>query len=291
MPKNNLDSTNDKQSFIDLHLHTTASDGTFSPNQVVRVALELKLKAIAITDHDTVGGIKGALEEAENEPIEVIPGIEFSTEINSSSIHVVGLYLDFQNKELLELTHEIQNAREIRAKKIIEKVNSLKAGPEITFQEVLELSDGLIGRPHIGEIMLRNGYAKTMNEVFEKFLKRGGPCYVPRFKLTPKEAITFLKKIGAIPIIAHPGYISDEIDLDSFIAEQKLHGLMGLEVYYPSHTKKQVKLYKELAKKHDLLESGGSDCHGKLNEGPFIGKLNIPYSLLKKIKERLNKKN
>lgn len=289
MQKSKSDSSNDKQSFIDLHLHTTASDGTFSPNQVVKVALELKLKAIAITDHDTVGGIKEALEVAENEPIEVIPGIEFSTEINSVSIHVLGLYLDFQNKELLELTHEIQNAREIRAKKIIKKVNSLKAGPEITFQEVLELSDGLIGRPHIGEVMIRKGYAKTMNEVFEKYLKRGGPCYVQRFKLSPKEAIEFLKKIGAIPIIAHPGHISSKIDLDSFIAEQKQHGLMGLEVYYPSHTKEQVKLYRDLAKKHDLLESGGTDCHGKLNEGPFIGRLNIPYSLLAKIKERRKK--
>ncbi|TET28686.1 MAG: phosphatase, partial [Candidatus Heimdallarchaeota archaeon] len=277
------------QSFIDLHLHTTASDGTFSPTQLVKVALELKLKAIAITDHDTVGGIIEALEAAENESIEVIPGIEFSTEINSVSIHVVGLYLDFQNKELLDLTLEIQNAREIRAKKIIEKVNSLKAGPEITFYEVLELSDGLIGRPHIGEVMIRNGYANTMNEVFEKFLKRGGSCYVPRFKLSPKEAIEFLKKIGAIPILAHPGYILNEFDLDSFIAEQKESGLMGLEIYYPSHTKKQIKLFRELAKKHDLLESGGTDCHGKLNEGPFIGSLNIPYSLLEKIKERIKK--
>ena len=151
------------------------------------------------------------------------------------------------------------------------------------------MSDGLIGRPHIGEVMIRNGYAKTMSGVFEKFLKRGGPCYVPRFKLSPKEAVEFLKKIGAIPILAHPGYISSKIDLDSFIAEQKQHGLMGLEVYYPSHTKEQIKLYKELAKKHDLLESGGSDCHGKLNDGPFIGSLNIPYSLLTKIKERLKK--
>lgn len=289
MPKSNSDSSNDCQSFIDLHLHTSASDGTFSPTQLVKVALELKLKAIAITDHDTVGGIIEALEAAENESIEVIPGIEFSTEINSVSIHVVGLYLDFQNKELLDLTLEIQNAREIRAKKIIEKVNSLKAGPEITFYEVLELSDGLIGRPHIGEVMIRNGYANTMNEVFEKFLKRGGSCYVPRFKLSPKEAIEFLKKIGAIPVLAHPGYILNEIDLDSFIAEQKESGLMGLEIYYPSHTKKQIKLFRELAKKHDLLESGGTDCHGKLNEGPFIGSLNIPYSLLEKIKERIKK--
>ncbi|MBY8995906.1 MAG: PHP domain-containing protein [Candidatus Heimdallarchaeota archaeon] len=286
MPTNNSDSSVEKHSFIDLHLHTTASDGTFSPTQVVKVAIELKLKAIAITDHDTVGGIIEAREAAENEPIDVIPGIEFSTEIHSESFHIVGLFVDYQNKDLLKLTHEIQNAREIRAKKIIEKVNSLNAGPKITFQEVLELSEGLIGRPHIGEVMIRNGYAKTMTEVFENFLKRGGPCYVPRFKLSPKEAIEFLLGINAIPILAHPGYVSSEIDLDSFLGELKQYGLMGLEVYYPSHSEEQIKHFRELAKKYDLLESGGTDCHGKLNEGPFIGSLNIPYTILEKIKER-----
>jgi len=273
--------------FIDLHLHTTASDGTFSPTQVVKIALELKLKAIAITDHDTVGGIQEALKAAENEPIEIIPGIEFSTEFNSESFHIVGLFIDYQNKDLLKLTYKIKNAREIRAKRIIEKVNVLKAGPEITFDEVLAISEGLIGRPHVGEIMLRKGYAKTMNEVFEKYLRRGGPCYVPRFKLSPKEAIEFLLKIKAIPILAHPGYISKEINLDAFLKELKQTGLMGIEVYYPSHTDEQIEYFKKLAKKYGLLISGGTDCHGKLNEGPFIGSLNIPYKFLEEIKKHI----
>ncbi len=289
MPSRNTNSLVENKSYIDLHLHTTASDGTFSPTQVVKIALELKLKAIAITDHDTVSDIEEAIKAAKNEPIEIIPGIEFSTEINSESFHIVGLFVDYKDKDLLKLTHQIRNAREIRAKKIIEKVNALEKGPKITFKEIQEISDGLIGRPHIGEIMIRKGYAETLTEVFENYLRRGGSCYVPRFKLTPKEAIKFLKKIKSIPILAHPGYISEEINLEAFIHELKETGLMGLEVYYPSHTKGQIEDFKELAKKFDLLVSGGTDCHGKLNEGPFIGSLNIPYYLLEEIKKHVSK--
>ncbi|MBN1329711.1 MAG: PHP domain-containing protein [Candidatus Heimdallarchaeota archaeon] len=271
---------------IDLHIHTTASDGTFSPNQVVKIASQLKLKAIAITDHDTVKGIEEALEAAKSEDIEIISGIEFSTEINNESIHIVGLFVDHKNLELKKLTYEILNAREIRAQKIIEKVNELNIGPKITLEEVKEISNGVIGRPHIGEIMVKKGYAKSQNQVFTNFLRRNGPAYVPRFKLSPKEAIQFLCKIKAIPILAHPGYISPEIQIDEFIKDLATDGLAGIEVYYPTHTKENVKLFKELAKKYHLLESGGSDCHGLLNDGPFIGSLKIPYSILAKMKEK-----
>ena len=171
----------------------------------------------------------------------------------------------------------------------IEKVNSLEIGPEISLEEVKEISDGLIGRPHIGEIMIQKGYAESMNEIFEKFIKRGALCYVPRFKLTPFEAIKFLKRIKAIPILAHPGYVSDTIDLNNFIKKLKKVGLAGIEIYYPSHTNEQINKFKELAKKYKLLESGGSDCHGKLNEGPFIGSLKIPYSVLQKMKKKYKK--
>ncbi|MHA1212888.1 MAG: PHP domain-containing protein [Candidatus Heimdallarchaeota archaeon] len=282
--------TNDSSNkgFVDLHLHTNASDGTFTPNQVVKIASELKLKAIAITDHDTVSGISEALEAASSETIEVIPGIEFSTEINDESIHIVGLYIDHTNPELLKKTFEIENSRELRAQKIIEKINALDIGPEITLEEVKSISNGLIGRPHIGEILIKKGYAKSMNEVFTLLLRRGKPAYVPRFKLTPKEAIEFLKKIGAIPILAHPGFISDSIDLDKFVQDLIKAGLAGIEVYYPSHNEDDVRRFKELVKKNNLLESGGSDCHGMLNDGPFIGSVKIPYQVLVKIKEKYN---
>ncbi|HUT82809.1 MAG TPA: PHP domain-containing protein [Candidatus Bathyarchaeia archaeon] len=285
-PSTTTESIDTTKATIDLHIHTTASDGTFSPNQVVKIASQLKLRAIAITDHDTVDGIEEAIEAAKSENIEIIPGIEFSTEIYDESIHIVGLFVDHTNSELKKLTYEILNAREIRAKKIIEKVNELNIGPKITIEEIKEISNGVIGRPHIGEIMVKKGYAKSLNLVFTNFLRRNGPAYVPRFKLTPKEAIKFLCKIKAIPILAHPGHISSEILLDEFIGDLASEGLAGIEVYYPSHTEENIKLFKELAKKYNLLESGGSDCHGSLNEGPFIGSMKIPYSILAHMKEK-----
>jgi predicted metal-dependent phosphoesterase TrpH len=286
MPTSISDSSVENQSFIDLHLHTTASDGTFSPTQIVKVALELKLKAIAITDHDTIDGIVEAFEAAENEPIEVIPGIEFSTEIDDVSIHIVGLNVDFHNTNLLKLTHEIQNAREIRAKKIIEKLNSLDIGPKITFADVKNVAIGFIGRPHIAEVMIEKGIVQNLEEAFVKYLNRGEPAYIPRYKLTPVDAVSFLNKIGAIPILAHPLHISEKIELEGLIQELKKAGLVGLEIYYPAHSQEDIEKLQVLAKKYDLVESGGSDCHGKLNEGPTIGSLNIPYSILEKIKER-----
>ena len=225
MPKNNLDSTNDNQSFIDLHLHTTASDGTFSPNQVVKIALELKLKAIAITDHDTVGGIKEALEV-----------------------------------------------------------------PKIDFNDVKNIASGFIGRPHIAEVMIAKGIILTIDEAFEKYLNRGKPAYIPRYKLTPIEAVSFLNNIGAIPILAHPCHISEKIELERLIQELKEAGLVGLEIYYPAHSHEDIDKLQALAKKYDLLESGGSDCHGEINNGTMIGCVAIPYSVLTNIKKRLKQK-
>ncbi len=273
---------------IDLHIHTTASDGTFTPTEVVNYALKKKLKAIAITDHDSVNGIGEALIAAQKTKLEVIPGIEFSTELNEESIHVLGLFINYKNKELLSLSNEITNAREIRAGKMIEKINALNKGPELTLEEVKNAAKGLIGRPHIAEVMIKKGYGTEINEIFDKFISRGAPCYVPRFKLTPQEAIEYLIKFNAIPIIAHPGYITAKFDLEIFFSELKEVGLGGIEVYYPSHSKKQIKYFKHLAKKLDLLISGGSDCHGKLNSGPFIGTLDIHYDVLQKMKNRYN---
>jgi hypothetical protein len=285
--QNEQPSSNRKQRLIDLHLHTTASDGTFSPTKMVQLAKEVGLSAIAITDHDTVAGIPEALAAGEKMDIEVIPGIELSTETQAESVHVVGLFVDYTNKELLKLTAEICDARENRAKKIIEKVNQLEGFPKITFAEVERKAHGLIGKPHIAEIMLEKGYGETIDEIFQNYLRRGGPCYVQRFKLTPSEGIKLLRKIGAIPILAHPGIISGKLDIERFIQKNKRHGLMGLEVQYPAHSDEQKLYFRELINKYDLLESGGSDCHGLLNDGPFIGSVKVPYELLQKMKNRL----
>ncbi len=272
--------------FIDLHVHTTASDGTYTPSEVIQIAFEMGLKAIAITDHDTVSGVANALDAAKNLDIEVIPGIEFSTEINNTSIHILGLYVDYRNKELIELSSKIINSREIRAKKIVQKLNELLESPKINFNDVKIKANNLIGRPHIAEVLVEKGVVHTINEAFEKFLKRGAPAYIPRFKLTPIEAVSFLKNIGAIPILAHPCHISKEINLEELINDLIEVGLAGLEIYYPDHSNEDITKLLELTEKYDLVVSGGSDSHGELTKETPIGCLEIPYSILENIKKR-----
>ncbi|MHA1125829.1 MAG: PHP domain-containing protein [Candidatus Heimdallarchaeota archaeon] len=277
--------TDKQNTYVDLHVHSTASDGTYTPKQIVKYAAKKGLTAVALTDHDTIDGIKEGLRAARIAGIELVPGIEFSTEIGSESFHIVGLYINHRKKDFVKLTKEIGNSRELRSKKIIAKINDKNAGPEITFEEVNALANGVIGRPHIASILIKKGYANSIEEVFNKYLNRGTPGYVPRFKLTPKEATRILKKNGATPILAHPCYITNKFDLKEFLIEHQKEGLEGIEVYYPSHSSKQIKLYKKLAEELGLLMSGGSDCHGELNGGPYIGNIKVRYELLQKIKD------
>ena len=288
--KQAISNNNKMNSFIDLHLHTNASDGTFTPTELVEHAKAKDIVAIAITDHDTVAGIDEAIEAGKRLNIEVIPGIEFSTEIDHISFHIVGLFVDHHNEKLLQLTSEIRNARANRAKKIIEKVNTLNLGPTITYEEVEAKAHGLIGRPHIATIMIEKGYAKSIDEVFDKFLERGAPCYVSRFKFTPQKAVQFLFEMKAIPILAHPGLSPRDFNFEEFIEELKKFGLAGLEVLYPTHTPEQRRYFRELVIKNDLLQSGGSDCHGYLNGGPYIGKTKLPYRFLQRMKDKFGKK-
>ncbi|MHA1739909.1 MAG: PHP domain-containing protein [Candidatus Heimdallarchaeota archaeon] len=277
--------TDKLNTYVDLHVHSNASDGTYTPKQIVKYAAKKGLTAVALTDHDTISGIKEGLRAARRAGIELIPGVEFSTEIGSESFHIVGLYIDHKKKALIDLTKEIGNSRELRSKKIIAKINDMNAGPKIVFEEVNALADGVIGRPHIASILIEKGYAKSIEEVFAKYLNRGAPGYVPRFKLTPKEAVHILKKNGATPILAHPCYVSDKFDLKEFLIEHQKEGLEGIEVYYPSHSPRQTKFFRNLAEELGLLMSGGSDCHGELNGGPYIGNIRVRYELLQKIKE------
>ncbi|MEA2071234.1 MAG: PHP domain-containing protein, partial [Asgard group archaeon] len=268
--------TKNSKKEIDLHLHTTASDGTFTPSEMVKFAKVKGLSAIAITDHDTVNGVPEAIYAGKKEKLEVISGIEFSTEYHNQSIHIVGLFVDYLDKELLKLTKEIVQSRKTRAIKMIEKINALDEGNPLTIQEIEKKADGLIGKLHIANTMVEKGYADTIDEIFEKYLKRDAKCYVPRFKLSPKQAIEFLNKKKAIPILAHPG-LYDFLDLKQFLIKHKSHGLKGIEVYYPSHSPKYQQKLKELAKELNLCVSGGSDCHGEVNNDPLCGSLHIPY--------------
>jgi predicted metal-dependent phosphoesterase TrpH len=244
---------------IDLHIHTTASDGKFSPQEIVEKAARLGLTTIAITDHDTVDGIVPALEAARVFPqLEVIPGIEISTFAPGNEVHVLGYFIDFNDPKLKTTLADSRNSRQERAKAIIAKLNNLNVN--INWQQVQKIAgSGTVGRPHIAQAMLNKGYIKTFKEAFTKYIGLGGPAYVERHKIIPAEAVTIIKEADGLPVLAHPFTIKEP---EGMIAELKSAGLVGIEVYYNDYNEEERNILAKLASKYNLIATGGSDYHG-----------------------------
>ena len=264
--------------YADLHLHTTASDGKNTPAEVVALAQQKGFSAIAITDHDATSGLEGALKAGEAYGIEVIPGIELSTLEGEREIHILGYYPDPNCRALQDMLAQMIEARSTRATKMVVKLQD--TGVDIDLERVKEIAGGeFIGRPHIASALLEKGYINELSEAFTReFIGRGGRCYVERFKLTPTEGINILKQAGAIPVLAHPGYLSSGPPL----AEEEItplieSGLKGIEAIYSRHTPEQEDYYRQLAEKYNLLVTGGSDCHGQKEEPNSLGSIKLPY--------------
>lgn len=243
----------------DLHVHTTASDGVFSPEEVIDIAMENELKGIAITDHDTITGLIVAEKYAKEhkKTLAFVPGIEINTDYKDNEVHILGYFIDYNNKELLTKLKKLKKARYERAIKMIDKLRNM--GLILDFATVQKLaSGGLIARPHIGQALVNKGYVFSVREAFEKYLARGKPAYVPRAKYPPQEAINLIKKAGGVAVLAHPGLIRDR----DIINEVIQMGIEGLEVFYPEHTPKEIGGFLEICQKNKLLVTGGSDFHG-----------------------------
>ena len=266
--------------YIDLHLHTTASDGTSSPKEVVKKAADLGFSSIAITDHDTVSGLEEALIAGDRHNIEVIPGIELNTDYKEFEIHILGYFIDYNSEILLDKLASLKKARYNRIKKMIDKLAEIEI--EISFAEVKEVAgDAPLGRAHLAEVILEHGYESDWSTVFDKYIGRQGPAYVERKKINPQEAIDLIKSIGGVPVVAHPGLINSDHVVEELIS----WGIKGLEVYHSEHDKEDIKRYKNIAEENGLLITSGSDCHGKKRkEGELIGKIKGDYDLLKELK-------
>lgn len=237
---------------VDLHIHTTFSDGLLTPNQVVIEASRLHLKAIAITDHDTVEGVPLALSEAEKHTeLEVIPGIELSTDWKCQEVHILGYYLDYLDCNLKTTILKFQQGRKRRVGKIIERLKEI--GINIAMKDVEFKSLGpSLGRPHVASVLIEKGYVNSIDEAFEKYLDMGKPTYIPREKVTPFNAIDIIKKSNGIPVLAHPGLLKNQSIIDDLIS----NGIMGIEVYHKNHTPAQIDYYSRLALKSNLLITG-----------------------------------
>ncbi|MBN1573334.1 MAG: PHP domain-containing protein [Deltaproteobacteria bacterium] len=275
---------------IDLHTHTTASDGTLTPEQLIRHAHEIGISAISVTDHDTTDGVAIARTEAEKRGVFFIQGIEISAEYSDQgTMHILGYFIDENNDRMIEVLDFLKRSRRLRNPKMIKLLN--EAGISITMEDVVnEAGGGQVGRPHFARTMIKKGFASSINEVFDKYIKKGGPCYVNKERLSPEKSIELILTAGGIPVIAHPKTlgVSDHGDLKKLIIELMDYGLMGMECYYFSHTKAETEGYIELAEELGLLVTGGTDFHGEnkpnIRLGVGKGDLKIPDDLAEKLK-------
>ncbi|MGI6093691.1 MAG: PHP domain-containing protein [Veillonellaceae bacterium] len=260
----------------DLHIHTTASDGRLSPEEVLIKAAECGLSFIAITDHDTIDGLISLKDFCLNHSPVVIPGIEFSIDMPDHEVHLLGYYIDPFDAQLQKQLISITNDRRQRIEKIVTKLNDL--GYNITKEEVLKSTKATasIGRPYIARILVEKGYFQTVGDAFEKLLCKNGPGYVPHYKLKPQQAIKLINGAGGIAVLAHPGLIGDE----SIVLRMIEYGVCGLEVYHPKHNQEQRNKYLQLAKRYKLIVTGGSDFHGIPSRYPEkLGEFTVPNAL------------
>lgn len=250
--------------YVDLHVHTNCSDGTLSPEEVVKEAFDKNIGVIAITDHDNVSGIARAKEEAKKYDIKVIPGIECSTACDTGTLHILGYNIDYNNALIKRFISKCQDNRRDRIIKIIHKLNEL--GFNISVNEVETIANnGTIGRPHIARAMLEKGYVSSIKDSFEKYLKKGRPAYVPKINPSIEEVISTIKSAGGIPVLAHPLQMNCGSLEDTLLEIERLVslGIEGIECIYPNHGVGVDFAFVSLANKLNVYVTCGSDFHGE----------------------------
>ncbi len=249
-------SSSPNQHYADLHIHSTYSDGSLTPFEIVKISKELHLKVISITDHDTVSGVDELVEVAQGE-IEVIPAVEMSSNIGDLDIHILGYYIDCNDGDLLAYLESFKKHRTERVKKIIKKLS--RDGIKLEFEQIKTVAKNCsLGRPHIADVLVENGYVKSINEAFTKYLGFHSPYYEPKKNIHPREVIQKIKNCKGIPVIGHPATINDE----QIIYQLIMDGASGIEVWHPDHSYRWRQKLCEIALKNGLLKTGGSDCHG-----------------------------
>lgn len=287
---------------IDLHVHSNCSDGSFSPKELVEYALTHRITAFALTDHDTTAGLDEAITHArllsgkiseknpEGNLLEVIPGIEFSTEYEGRDIHIVGLCIDYQSKRFKSHIDAFVASRDTRNEKMCSLLR--KHGIDVTYEKLQTAFPGaVITRAHYARFLLENGYVKSMSEAFDRYVGDHASCFVPREKVTPAQAISLIRSVDGIPVLAHPTlYRMSTSRLEALVSELKAAGLLAIEGIYSTYSPAETKEMLGIAKKYDLKISGGSDFHGtnkpRLQFGTGYGRLYIHEEVLEKLREK-----
>ncbi len=271
--------------FADLHMHTFFSDGSDAPESVVEEACHAGLSVISITDHDTMAAVQAAQAAALERGIEVVPGIELSTEVQGKDIHILGYFVNMENSVLAQKLEEFRVTRFSRIAAMIE--NLKKQGVDnLSFEDIkAESKSDALGRPHLAAALVQKGWAANTWQAFDKFIGDQCPAYVPKYQQTPKEAISLIRQAGGVAVLAHPMVTNRDELIASFVD----HGLGGIEVYYPNCPDAAVLYYEGLARKYRLTMTGGSDAHGKNKTNTWIGKRRIPCELVEQLRARAKK--
>ncbi len=265
----------------DMHVHTIYSDGVLTPDQIIDMAVSNKISGIAITDHDTVGGIKNALDLRERKGIDIIPGIEMSATLDGEDVHILGYWMDYEDNDLLATLSDIRAVRTHRVEKMVKNLyDYYKINLDIN-EVYNEGNHYTLGRPHIARVLVRHGYAGNVSDAFKKYLNKSSPIYVEKYELSPEEAVKIIVKSGGAPVLAHPGLIGKKVLIPKIIEA----GMYGIEVYHPKHGADDIRMAKDFAKKYDLIETGGSDFHSPTDGA--IGKCTISYRNVIELKEKL----
>jgi len=274
--------------YADLHLHTRYSDGTFTPRELVEHAVKLGFTAIAVTDHDTLDAIPEALAAGQELGIEVIPGVEITSRIDTQELHMLAyLFGDsWRDANLRAVLDHATRVRRERVDQFVAKLNEL--GVALTVEDVYACSDcGTVGRPHVAQALVKRGFVSSVEEAFNRFLKRGKPAYVERYRMEASETIGHIKRAGGVAVIAHPGLNY----LDKRLHEMVDQGMSGIEVWHSRHTPAQIEHYEKMAQTLGVCATGGSDCHGLGRDGMLLGRIKLPYERVEALKARAPRKS
>jgi predicted metal-dependent phosphoesterase TrpH len=268
--------------YIDLHTHSTASDGIYAPTELVTRAKAIGLRVLALTDHDTTGGIDEAARAAAKLDIDFIPGIEINTDVSGGEVHVLGYFPEYSRPAFQAILNVLRDARERRGQRMVELLN--EHGINISWERVRQIAQGAVGRPHVAKALLEAGYVQTIGEAFDKYIGTGLFAYVPRYKLTPEDAVRLIASANGLPVMAHPADLPGLDELRNWLPGLRAAGMVGLETYYGPYSEEQEQALLALANEYDLIPTGGTDFHGPgIHPTPLGGRF-VPYEAVERLK-------
>lgn len=268
--------------YVDLHTHSTASDGVYSPAELLQRARDAGLRVLALTDHDTTNGLAEGAEAARTLGIDFIPGLELNTDNGGGEVHILGYFPDLARPDFQEALQMLRDARERRGQRIVERLN--EHGIPISWERVREIARGTVGRPHVAMALMEAGYVQSVGEAFEKYIGKGRAGYVPRYRLSPFDATRLIDSANGLPVIAHPLTLPGLTTLREWLPELCTAGMVGLETYYGPYTAENEAELRTLANEYHLIPTGGSDFHGpNIHPTPLGGRF-VPYETVEQLK-------